>query len=145
MSGFVINENINRTPPVMNFIEFTTLSESIMPVAVEYGRDYKDHQWYEQGEFRCTFFIYRGRAYCVVIDYDGNVGFMTSQTVPPVETLSDINRVGDNFRFDRTKVTDACRTFNQFFYIILQGIQRFDLIDVQFNGFDKELGIYTTR
>ena len=137
MSAFIFNEHIKRPQKIMGFIEFISLSEAISPVQVDYGKNYKDHQWYEFGDSKLTFYAYRNRAYCVVID-DGDVGFMSAEGVPDVSELG-ANTI-EEFGFDRTKSNHACTTFNQFFYIILQGIKRFDLSDVSFKGADSGLG-----
>ena len=116
MSGFVVNENIKRFPKIMNFIEFTTLSESIEPVAIAYGTDYYNKEWNVYNEFKCTFYTYKNRSYCVVIAGD-NVGFMTADHIVSIEKIHELSDI-DDFGFDRVRVSEACRTFNHFFYII---------------------------
>ena len=143
MSGFVVNENIKRFPKIINFIEFTTLSEAIEPVAITYGKNYFNKEWNVYGDFKCTFYIYKNRSYCVVID-GFNVGFMTADHIVPIEKIDELDDIED-FGFDRVRVSEACRTFNHFFYIILQGIVHFNLDHIVFHGADPELDNFYSK
>jgi hypothetical protein len=138
MSEFVFNENIKRFPKILSFTQFI-MSESIEPVETLYGTDYQNKNWIVHGTFRVTFYKSDKYSYAVIID-GFNIGFMVADNIVPIEDLSDIENLGELFSFEKKKRSEALRTFNNFFYIILEGIKKFNLNNVHFNTDDADLG-----
>ena len=121
----------------MSFRSFI-MSESIEPVKTDYGTDYQNKKWIVADNVMLTFYKTKTNACCVIID-NGNIGFMTAENIPTPEELANTD-IGELFSFDKRKRSNALKTFNYFFYIILEATHKFNLPVLYFNPADKELG-----
>lgn len=158
---FVLNENVVSEPIFMNFHDYI-LSESIEPVKIEFGTDFKNEQWHSSANILYTFFKRKDfsiddlyakankfpneRPYVIIIDRHNpvaDVGFATGDYTPKdIAKLKDHLIMIDYFDFGLRKTSKALKVINNVFYVLIKGFKKFNLHEVSFKGANSDL-IYT--
>lgn len=113
------------------------LSEAILPKQIEYGTDFRNKEWKQFGTFFVTFFNSNNNQY-VYIFQNGFIGFGVLDKQP--NQIKNIADILNNNTFKRTRTPDVIKVFNNFFFITLEVIKKFQPEKLHFDGSDKALG-----
>jgi hypothetical protein len=126
----------------LTFSEYC-LSESLRPIKTVFGTDLHNHKWYNKEDLYWTFFKTERYYYCVTLE-NGQVEFATSDIFDE-ENFSNWFNVAEAFDFDERKISSASKIFSNVMYIVIQGLNTFDIDEFYFYGYSPALGTLYQR
>lgn len=116
------------------------LSESFNPKIVDYGTDFSNKKWKTlDNNFFVTFFESTDNQYTVIYR-NGHIGFgtgwknLTTENIDNINTFDEIDSLFHLTKKKNYKLSSALTIFNQVFYVILEGIKKFNPDKIFFNG-----------
>jgi len=128
----------NISGEYMKFKEFC-LSESFRPLFIEYGTDLSNREWYSDEEQHWTFIKYEKYFYVVVVDIHGDVGFATSEVFYK-KIFNKWKVIEQTFDFEERKTSTASKVFSYVMFVILKGLEEFNINEFKFSGQHAALG-----
>lgn len=116
------------------------LSESIQPVVTEFGVDLRDRQWVSVNGGKYTFFKDGSKEiyYMVLLHDTGEVGFGSSDKWIDPYNMAQLQKEFSGGK--KQKSGNALRVFNNFFYVVMEGVKKYNVKKVFFDAEDPQLG-----